>query len=105
MRTLLCCAVVMSLLFIVGCTCPNAPVMAGLVIDQKGPVGGVDNFDSDNLKAGRAQAQGVLLVGFGDASVSAAAKEANITRIHHVDSSRQNVLGSYSKYETIVYGE
>jgi len=105
MRVIVCLAVVTALFVSVGCTAPNAPVMAGLVIDQKGPVSSGENFDMDSMRTGRAQAQGVILVGFGDASVETAARNGQITRIHHVDSNSLCVLGIYSKYETIVYGE
>lgn len=105
MRAFVCVAVVALLLVSVGCTFPMAPVMAGLVIDQKGPVSGVENFDMKSMKTGRSQAQGIILVGFGDASITTAAKNGAITKVHHVDSNSLNVLGIYSKYETIVYGE
>ena len=105
MRTLVCLAVAATLLLSVGCTMPLAPVMAGLVIDQKGPVSSGENFTMKAMKTGRSQAQGVILVGFGDASVGTAAQNGQITKVHHVDSNSLNVLGIYSKYETIVYGE
>jgi hypothetical protein len=41
----------------------------------------------------------------GDASISAAAQNGGITRIHHVDHETMNILGIYAKYTTIVYGE
>jgi len=104
MRVLVCVAVLASLVALAGCVFPQAPVMAGLVIDQKGPVAGFDN-GAAATKVGRAEAQGIILVGFGDASIRAAANEANITKIHHVDCNTLNVLGIYAKFETIVYGE
>lgn len=97
-------AVLASLVLIGGCTFPMSPVMAGLVIDQKGPVAGFDST-AKCTKEGRAMAQGIILVGFGDASITTAAASRQITKIHHVDSNCLNVLGIYSKYETIVYGE
>jgi len=105
MRTLVCLAVVAALFLSVGCTAPNAPVLAGLVIDQKGPVSMAENYDMKSMKTGTSQAQGVILVGFGDASIKRAAENGQITKIHHVDSNSLCVLGIYSSYETIVYGE
>ena len=104
MRVLVCLAVLASLVLVSGCVFPNAPVMAGLVIDQKGPVSGVDNSVRPD-KVGRAEAQGIILVGWGDASVQAAMKDSGITKIHHIDCNTLNVLGIYAKYETLVYGE
>ena len=104
MRVLLCLATLAAVILAAGCTMPLAPVMAGLVIDQKGPVAGFDN-NTASTRVGRSQAQGVILVGFGDASIRTAAASAGITKIHHVDSNTLNVLGIYSKFETIVYGE
>ena len=47
------------------------------------------------MKTGRSQAEGIIIVGFGDASISAAAKEGQITKVHHVDSNSLNVLGFF----------
>jgi hypothetical protein len=51
------------------------------------------------------QAEGILVVAYGDASISAAMKEGNLTRVHHVDKETFNVLGVYGRSRTIVYGE
>jgi TRL-like protein family len=56
-------------------------------------------------KVGKAEAWGIVLVAMGDASISAAAQNGGITRIHHVDHETMNILGIYAKYTTIVYGE
>ena len=40
----------------------------------------------------------------GDASVEAAAKNAGITHIHHVDYHTQNLMGVMSDFTVIVYG-
>ena len=105
MRLFLCVALLaVSVAGISGCTVPSGPVMAALTIDQKGPVAGFDS-DVTSSKTGRAKAEGILIVGYGDASISAAAKAGGITKIHHVDCEVLNVLGIYARYETIVYGE
>jgi hypothetical protein len=56
-------------------------------------------------KVGRAEAWGIVLFSTGDASISAAMQNGGITRVHHVDHETQNILGFWSKYTTIVYGE
>ena len=105
MRLLLCVSLLMSMLVVLGgCTWPTGPVMAGLVIDQKGPVAGFDS-DAKATRVGRAKAEGIILVGYGDASITAAKLAVGITKIHHVDSQTVNIFGIYSKYETVVYGE
>lgn len=57
-------------------------------------------------KVGRSSAMGILgLVAIGDASYQTAAKNAGITRVSHVDKRDYTILGIYTTYETIVYGE
>jgi hypothetical protein len=75
------------------------------------------NFPSPNLavevesnvkptKVGKAEAQNILGVAvIGDCSIDAAMKAGQITKIHHVDSRVENVLGLFAKRITIVYGE
>jgi len=105
MRILLCVALLASVAFVAGCgIMPMSPVMAPIVIDQKGPVAGFD-YSAAATKTGRAEAEGILIVGWGDASITAAAASAGITKISHVDSETLGVLGIYGKYTTIVYGE
>ena len=80
------------------------PVYAPIAVDLKGPVAGFDAGANAN-KVGKATAEGIIFLGQGDASISAAARNGGITRIHHVDSETTSVLGIYSRYVTIVYGE
>ncbi len=57
-------------------------------------------------KVGVATATSVLnMVATGDASYQTAAKNGGITKISHVDERSWTVLGIYTTYETIVYGE
>ena len=104
MRLLLCLALIASVLTVAGCGFSQGPVPYGITVDQKGPVA-VGDTRAGADKVGRARAQGIILVGFGDASIKAAAAEGKITRIHHVDCDALTVLGIYARYETIVYGE
>jgi len=104
MRLLVCALVLASIVAVAGCTYPNSPVNAALIIDQKGPVAGFDT-SSPATKTGTAKAEGILFVGFGDASVKAAMDQGKISKVHHVDSEVFNILGIYSRYTTVVYGE
>lgn len=104
MRVLLCLALLLSTIALTGCAIPNTPVVAAIVIDQGGPVAGFDN-GVGATKVGRAKAEGILIVSYGDASIKAAADAGGITKIHHVDSECLGILGIYARYETIVYGE
>ena len=57
-------------------------------------------------KVGTAEAKGYVgLVALGDASIQAAARDAGITRIHHVDYQAKSYVGVYTIYTVIVYGE
>ena len=64
------------------------------------------NTISDNAKVGKSNHVSVLgIVDVGDGGVNAAAKNAGIKKISHVDEQRTSVLGVFTKTETIVYGE
>jgi TRL-like protein family len=92
------CAVLLA-----GCALGHGPVVAPVTIDLKGPVSAGPAMTGS--KVGRAEAWGIVVFATGDASISAAAKNGGINRIHHVDHETMNILGIYAKYTTIVYGE
>jgi len=105
MRILMCVAVLAAMLMVSGCaSMALGPVPSWITVEQKGPVA-VGPATSMGSKVGRARAEGILIVSFGDASISTAAQSAGITKIHHVDSQTMNILGAYARYETIVYGD
>lgn len=55
---------------------------------------------------GRASTYNVLgLVAFGDAGVKAAAANGGITRVEHIDYRFVQVLGLFSKFTVIAYGQ
>lgn len=61
---------------------------------------------ADTLKVGKSQCKDFFsIVAFGDASINAAMKNANISKIHYVDWKAYNVLGITGTYECTVYGE
>ena len=81
----------------------HAPVTAPITVNERGPVSAGSAAGSS--KVGRATATGILVVAYGDASISAAMSNGGITRVHHVDHETLNILGVYAKYTTVVYGE
>jgi len=105
MRKAVCAAMLGAILTMTGCAVmATGPVLAPLAVDLRGPVA-VGDTNAAASKVGEAQAQGILVFAFGDASIQAAANQGQITRIHHVDTEVLNVLGLYARYKTIVYGE
>ncbi|MCB6972423.1 MULTISPECIES: TRL-like family protein [Butyricimonas] len=57
-------------------------------------------------KVGTASVNNILGVYLsGDASIQAAAKSAGIKKISHVDSQKKSILGIFSTYKVMVYGE
>ena len=104
MKLVLCVFALAALLMLGGCTMPAGPVMAPLVLDQKGAIAAFTP-EVKATRVGRARAEGIVFVGYGDASIAAAQTAGGISRIHHVDSQSMNIFGIYAKYETVVYGE
>lgn len=80
-----------------------------------GPVGGLytgvttgHGVTSNTLgtKVGTSSAIGVLgLIGVGNAGIQSAARDGGISKISHVDVKTTSVLGLFTQYTTIVYGE
>jgi len=90
--------------FVTGCTMVGGPVAAPIMLDLKGPGEVVDNSVTWD-KTGTAEATGIICFSSGDASIAAAMQNGDITKVHHVDYESFNILGFYSKWKTIVYGE
>ena len=93
-----------SLIFLSGCTMTLTPIYGSLYTNAKGPVAGVDNAAKD-AKKGTAVATCIAGVAYGDSSISQAMKVGNINKVHHVDCEVFTVMGVYSKFTTVVYGE
>jgi len=102
-----------------GCALPpTAPVMPpyGGALPVMPPYGGAFNNTGAplNLKLhgtelgtrqGRATAACVLgLISFGDASIAEAARQGGIREVTHADAEFTNLLGLYTTYTTVVYG-
>lgn len=87
-----------------GCGVVKTPVTGMFYTNVKDGMAVTANAGSS--KVGTAEAKGYLgIVALGDASIQAAAKEAGITRIHHVDYEAKSYVGVYNVYTVIVYGE
>jgi hypothetical protein len=86
----------------------RSPATGSIYTDVKAPMqaASVGFTAADGKKVGMASATSILgWIGQGDASIDAAMKAGGITKVHHVDFQVMQVLGLYSKYTTIVYGE
>ena len=105
-KTILCMMIgLISLVLLTGCAMVASPVNGGLVTSLTAPITATASTSSYN-KVGSSSCTSILgWFASGDCSIDAAAKNGNITKIHHVDYSASSVLGIYSKFETHVYGE
>ena len=87
-----------------GCATAVSPVTGSLYSNVKAPMLATDSNEKPT-KIGRATARSILGVyAVGDASIESAAKNAGITRIHHVDYQTQTILGVMADFTVIVYG-
>lgn len=89
----------------VGCISPvGAPIMGWIYTGVKGPGYAIDQSVGFS-RVGQSEAQAIICVATGDASVNTAARSVGITKIHHVDVEYMSILGIYGKVTTTVYGE
>ena len=87
-----------------GCMIANGNAYYPITVEQRDPVQVVDQT-AKPTKIGIAQKQSIILVGVGDGSIDAAARNGGITKIHHIDHEITNVLGIVVIDKTLVYGE
>lgn len=86
------------------CAMALSPITGFGYTDVNSPVTVTSN--SSSSKVGSSEATSILgIVATGDASIDTAAKNAGITKIHHVDQHAYSILGIYAKYTIYVYGE
>ncbi len=86
------------------CAVASSPVIGVLYTDVKAPI--VATANPAGKKVGTAEATSILgVVATGDASIDAAAKQAGISRISHVDYKVTSILGIFAKFTVFVYGE
>lgn len=78
---------------------------AGMLVSVT-TVGQTATSNPIGTKVGTSEAYGILgLVNAGNASIQKAAKDGGITKISHVDVKTLGILGVFTQYKTIVYGE
>ena len=99
-------AMLLSVSFVAsGCASAASPVSGGLWMDVKGPHH-VAGDAVNSTKVGKATCGSILgWIATGDASIEAAAKAGEISKISHVDHHSTGILGILADYTTIVYGE
>jgi len=109
MRTLSIVVALLSLpLLMAGCAgvyaAPVIPPPGMVYSNVSAPIGTEGGDVPDSM--GQASSESVLgLVAWGDASVKTAAQNGGLKTVDHVDYKLYNVLGIYSKFTTVVYGE
>lgn len=81
-----------------------APVTGFLYTGVKGAWTATSNTGSS--KEGSATCTSILgWIGTGDCSISAAAQNGGISKIHHVDYKSTSILAIYATHTVLVYGE
>jgi hypothetical protein len=103
-RKLLAVGLVVAVVVCAGCVMPRHGAVLAPIMDTKSAVA-VGDTSVGYSKVGESMAEGIILLGKGDASISEAMKDGGITRIHHVDSEELNILNIYCKQIIRVYGE
>ena len=87
-----------------GCATAMSPVTGTMYTNLSGALAATDNPEKPT-KIGRSSVRSILGVyAVGNASIEAAAKNAGITRIHHVDYETQTIMGVIADYTIVVYG-
>ncbi|MEW5803300.1 MAG: TRL-like family protein [bacterium] len=94
-----------AVVFLSGCGAMTLTPATGFVYsDIRGPYHATSNEGFS--KMGMSRARSILgLVALGDASIDAAMKNGNITKVHHVDYHSKNILSVYAELTVFVYGE
>jgi len=92
-----------------GCAMVMTPVPGLAYTEVNAPMCRVQapiDLGAGSTKIGMAKCESILgLVATGDASVQAAMKNGQITKVHHVDYKARCILGVYAEYTVLVYGE
>lgn len=82
----------------------QSPVPGYIFTSTETPIAATDA--PRGSKRGRASSASILgLIAFGESSIEKAANRAGIKRISHVDAESYSLLGIYSSYTVVVYGE
>lgn len=104
MKKILCSVAAVAMLTLSGCAAVMSPVTGTMYTNLSGGLMATDNPDKPT-KVGRASVRSLFGVyAVGNASIDAAAKNAGITRIHHVDYESESIFGVIADYTIVVYG-
>ncbi len=110
MRSMAIAALLLCLVVMPGCAgiwfAPVMPPQGGMFTAISGPMD--TDVDQTTIGSRSGSASTICVLGmfaFGDASISAAAEDGNLSTVNHVDYSYLNVLGIYQSFTTIVYGD
>lgn len=99
---------IVCLTMMTGCL-PGFYTVGTLYTSVKTPASAIAYYGpqaTTNAKVSKVTATNILgLIATGDASLEAAMREAGIKKIHHVDQEVTSILGLWSTYTIIVYGE
>ena len=103
-------AVAMAVLCVVlaGCVirAPVVPPQGILFSNTSVPLGVEMRETKINWNCGKASTYNVLgLVAWGDASIKAAAVDARLKKVNHLDYKQLNVMYLFQMYTTIAYGD
>jgi hypothetical protein len=100
-----CALLVLAVFSLGGCAMVAAPVNGCWYTGVQGPLM-VDDQDVASSKVGTSTMTSFFgVIAVGDASIDAAKKSAGISKVSHVDFESTSVLGIFSKWTTVVYGE
>jgi len=94
----------LALSIFASCSTVNTP-NSGMLYTQATASNEVNFTKLQSNKQGEACTEGILGVVTGDSTVATAAKNGGITKVSHVDHKVKNVLGLYTQYCTVVYGQ
>lgn len=89
-------------------SCVSMPLKSPVLGAVYTKVNSAEMVTSNSLgkKTGKTCARSILgLIATGDASIQTAARNANISKISHVDSEIESILGVLVEHCTVVYGE
>lgn len=96
--------VAVAVVLLSGCSIVASPVAGGLYTNVDWAGSATSNAVS--TKSGSGSCTSILgLLAIGDCSINTIARDAKITKIHHVDNSSFSCLALFGKYTVTVYGE
>ncbi len=100
-------AALLAAVLLAGASCASTKPVGILYTDIRVPITTGNAADATaSPKVGVAVSKSVLgLVATGDSSITAACANGGIRKIHHVDWEANSILGLFSTYRCVVWGE